>query len=383
MLNKPKFKVAIVYHFFAHYRGSIINKLLENEQIEYSFIGGKKKNSFYSALKLFDFENNSRFIEVTNNWFGGYYLWQSGLINALKQEKFDCVIFLGDWKFLSTWLAVFYLNIKRTPTLFWSHGLLNNVSSLNTSIKLLFFNRFKFGGFVYDNRAKNILASKGYSKNVNVVYNSLDYNGQVSIINSLTDADYKTIKFPKNKYVIFSGRIDERKELKLLVKALSILKSKNNIVDALIIGDGAYLDELRNYANELDVLEQFIFYGSCYDERVLAMYFIKSIACVVPSAVGLTAIHSLTYGVPVITNNDIYSHGPEIEAVQDNKTGTFFEKGNAESLASKIEIFVNASVNTRNMYRENAGKMIKQNFTPENQLLIFNKRLFEIFENIM
>lgn len=382
MTDRKRYKVAIVYHFFAHYREPIVKTLFESDLVDYRLIAGTKKNPFYNSLKLIDFAGDDRFLLVSNKWAGGFYLWQSGLINILKNEKFDAVIFLGDWKFFSTWVAVWYLNKIKTPAFFWSHGILSEKRSLNNIIKKAFFNIFKSGGFVYNNRAKNLMASLGYNKQIEVVYNSLDYETQQEAIKSLdTDCNPEGVRLPKNEFVIFSGRIEARKNLSLLVDAIAHLKARGRNVDAVIIGTGDYLTMLEKYAEDKSVREHFLFYGKCYDEKILAAYFSQSVACVVPSAIGLTAIHALTYGVPVITNDDIYSHGPEVEAIEEGKNGSFFKKNDASSLADKIESFASLSAIEIEKFRENAKKIIKERFTPAYQLSVFNRRLTEVLDN--
>lgn len=293
----------------------------------------------------------------------------TGPVKNSKEEKFDAVIFLGDWKFISTWLSVFYLKRKGIPVFFWSHGLLNELNTINNRIKMFFFNRFKNGGFVYDNRAKHIMQKRGFKKPLSVIFNSLDYERQTKILNSINNQINSPSKRQK-PYVIFSGRADKRKNLHLLLEAVSILKRRNTRVNALIIGDGVFIDNLKEYAKSLDITEEIIFYGSCYDEIILSDFYVNSIACVIPNAVGLTAIHSLTYGVPVITNDDMYSHGPEVEAIKDGVTGSFFKKGDASSLAARIEFFLNLSNMEKEKFKVNALDIIAKNFTPANQLKI-------------
>jgi glycosyltransferase involved in cell wall biosynthesis len=50
-------------------------------------------------------------------------------------------------------------------------------------------------------------------------------------------------------------------------------------------------------------LDDFIvFYGESYNERELAPLIALADVCVSPGNVGLTAIHALTYGTPVINS---------------------------------------------------------------------------------
>src|SRR5690606_25039530 len=155
---------------------------------------------------------------------------------TLKDGEFDAVVFLGDWKFLSTWAALVYLRHK--PCFFWSHGILNRRKSLNNYIKLKFFKLFRCGGFLYDNRAKNILLERGYNKPLTVIYNSLDYNQQMRVLAKnnvgFNSADLFPLKAP---YVIFSGRLVPERQLELLFDSVRSLKEDGIILNVLIVGN--------------------------------------------------------------------------------------------------------------------------------------------------
>ncbi len=67
-------------------------------------------------------------------------------------------------------------------------------------------------------------------------------------------------------------------------------------------------------------------YGACYDEEIIGELIFNAQLCVSPGNVGLTAMHSLVYGTPVITHNNFSNQSPEFEAIIDGKTGSFSKK---------------------------------------------------------
>ena len=52
--------------------------------------------------------------------------------------------------------------------------------------------------------------------------------------------------------------------------------------------------------------------------------------------VGLTAMHSLAYGTPVITHDDEMFQSPEWEIILPGSNGGFFRRGDARDLARAI-----------------------------------------------
>ena len=122
MSDTNKKKVGIVYPFFAHYRGAIINELLNSKEYDFYFLGGTGRNKSFSSLKLYDFNHSNRFIKLNNLWFFNHFLLQFNLMRTLKNEKFDFVIFFGDWKYLSYWFPIIWLKHKNIPV-YWKPNL--------------------------------------------------------------------------------------------------------------------------------------------------------------------------------------------------------------------------------------------------------------------
>jgi hypothetical protein len=82
------------------------------------------------------------------------------------------------------------------------------------------------------------------------------------------------------------------------------------------------------------------FEGACYDESRLAALITASNVTVVPGRVGLTAIHSISYGVPVVSHSDPDDQFPEWEAIIPGRTGSYFRKGDVRSLAEAISPWI-------------------------------------------
>jgi glycosyltransferase involved in cell wall biosynthesis len=135
--------------------------------------------------------------------------------------------------------------------------------------------------------------------------------------------------------VIATARLTPNKRFDLLVRALGVVRRRGGQVNLLIVGDGPERQLLEALAQEEGV--RAIFTGACYEEHRLAEFFASATVTVSPGEIGLTCMHSLGYGVPVITHNDADHQMPEWEAVLPGVTGDTFEKNNLEDLADKIE----------------------------------------------
>ena len=61
------------------------------------------------------------------------------------------------------------------------------------------------------------------------------------------------------------------------------------------------LPALQSIAEELDVEQYVRWLGSIYDEAQLAPWFLTADAFVYPGAIGLSVLHAMGYGLPVVT----------------------------------------------------------------------------------
>ena len=335
-------KVAIVYHYFAHYRTPVFRALADSSTgVEYYFLGDPVPSD---DIKRIDFNNevklSERFIPLKNIWFWKQFLWQKGLLSGLRKNNFDAVIFLGDIKFISTWLAVVFTRLRGKKAYLWGHGLYGRESWLNLKLKLLFL-RLSNGIFLYNNRAKDLYIKNGVSSNkLIVIYNSLNfdetehYRKQYNVLNN---SELPTLfSDPKLPVALYIGRVNKDKNINMLIQSLSILKERNIHLNCLIVGDGNDKSDLENMVKELDLEGQVYFAGAKYMEQDISQYMMISDVCVCPGPIGLTGIHALSYGIPAISNNNFNLQGPEHEAIIPGKTGDFFLEGDIEDLSEKI-----------------------------------------------
>ena len=126
--------------------------------------------------------------------------------------------------------------------------------------------------------------------------------------------------------IIFIGRLTKVKKIDMLINVINKLNESNLIYDLKIIGDGpekTYLQSISSKGVEKGYIN---FLGSLYDEKKIAKLLYNSDLCVSPGNVGLTCIHSLSYGTPVCTHNNFFNQMPESEIITDGKKMEFFLK---------------------------------------------------------
>jgi len=335
MTNKKR--VAVVYHYIAHYRLYIFKELAKSDIFSFDFISDTNTDIDIKILDHDDFFlNGLETIKVKNIWFfKKKFLWQSGLLRILYLKKYDHVIFLGNPNFISTWVSLFFLYFLKTKTYLWAHGYTKKCGGAKSFI-LFFFWGLVDNIFLYGNFAKNEMVKMGVNENrLKVIYNSLDYPNHIELRKNLKKSNILSSYFKNDDPIlVFIGRLTKVKKLDYLILAHQHLLKQNYNCNLLIIGSGIEMNFLKEMASPN--IDRVWFFGECYDETVISELIYNSSVCVSPGNVGLTAIHSLSFGTPVITHSNFNDQMPEYEAIHEGVTGAFFRQDDLHSLVEKL-----------------------------------------------
>lgn len=346
--------------------------LLKNENIDYLLVGDQRDPQ--SSIEPWS-PPSEKFILAPCKTITRNLLWQTGLIGLAVRRDIDVIIFLGNVNFLSTWVAAVLAKLFKKRILFWTHGWLRAERGLKAIVRRTFY-RLADGLLLYGNRAKRLGVTSGFAASqMYVVYNSLDYQLQKQLLLQVT-AD-KTLLVrqrlftnPNLPVIIYTGRLTKTKDLPLLIRAIALLEKSGCTVRLLLVGDGPEHEPLRHLAQELGVTVHF--YGPCYDEHVLSELIMSSNMTVTPGPIGLTAMHSLAYGTPVITHDDPDDQGPEWEAIIPGQTGDLFRRGDVHDLATVIQKW-SALPWPNESIREQCKLVIDQYYNPKYQESVIDR----------
>lgn len=346
-MNNESETVAIIYHYIAHYRKPIFDTLCASETIDYYVVADVTSN--IASLKVLNKSIGSsgpnisrKWLQVKNIWITKNILWQTGLVRLALNSHYDHLIFLGNMYFISTWVAVILARLNGKKVYFWTHGVRNSKTNLKEKIRFNFY-RLADGVFLYGNTAKKILSDRGLSASkLHVIYNSLDFDEQTGYLLDISP-DEKIKKRQdlgiksNDKIIVTSGRLTQSKKIELLIQALSKINlSSIENHKLIIIGDGPDKASIETESTRLQVVDDVIFYGECYNEKDISLLISMSDVFVVPGDIGLSAIHSLTYGTPVVTHDHFITHKPEYEAIKDGVNGSFYKLNDVDDMVKKI-----------------------------------------------
>lgn len=366
-------RVAVVYHFFAHYRGPVMRELLERGTHDYLLVGARRDPAD-SGIIPWEVNDPAAFLEAPARFWPFGILWQERLIGLAFRRDLDAIVFLGDPHFLSTWVSAVIARLRGKRVLFWTIGWLREESGPKAWVRWLFL-RIPHALVLYGHYAKMIGLTKGFrAERMHVVYNSLDYTEQKRQLARLASGNREMVRSSlfheaERPLLICVTRLVRKRGLDLLLEAMVLLKAQGHPMNLLLVGDGPEREALGRYAAEHDL--SVAFYGACYEEQRLCELVTAADATVAPGMVGLAAMQSLAYGTPVVTHNDPNRQAPEWEAVVPGMGGTFFRFGDSKDLARAITECVE-TYSFGSPARARADAVVRRFFNPA-----FQRRVIE------
>jgi len=376
-------KVAIVYHCIAHYREPVFHELCNtDENIEYTLISGdsdcipslKTVNVHKSQLPVE--QGGLRWRLVKNHWLKNKILWQDGVVSLGARKEFDAIIYLGVVYHISTWMSCILAKLTGKKVYMWSHGFLRKESGLKGLVRSAFY-RLADGMLLYHHRARELFIERGFSpEKLDVLYNSLDVATQKKVRDKIELAEIELkrsemFKNPSYPVLLWIGRLTSQKKLDMLVKVVEQLLQEDFKVNLLFVGDGPEKKQLEYDVQTAGLQEQVSFYGACHDEEEIGPLISMSDICIAPGEVGLTCVHSLVYGTPVITHDNPDFQMPEYEAIRPGVSGSFFKQGSVDDLSITIKKWLAQDL-SRDEIRQACFSVIDDYYNPQNQVHIIN-----------
>jgi glycosyltransferase involved in cell wall biosynthesis len=174
----------------------------------------------------------------------------------------------------------------------------------------------------------------------------------------------------KNPRFLFLGRLDDEKRIHILLQAVAKLTEHPNVVVELV-GDGGERENLSRLATQLGIADRVIFTGHISDQDLPAAYE-RCTAFVMPSIAELQSIatmEAMASGRPVIAADAMAL--PHL--VHDCDNGYLFPPDDADALADRLRLILNADQQELNRLSENSLHLIQSHDI---------ERTIRIFENL-
>lgn len=363
-----KSKLCCIFNYAPLYRKSIYSKI--DQEFDTQFYFGDMKSDI-AKMDYNDFNKPPK--TVRDRKIFRRLLWRKDIL-SLPFKDYDNYLIIGDSN-ISYLFFVPLCHLLGKKVYAWGHG------CKTFKGKLGFFNRWFYKHcdcfFTYGENGRKRLIDLGVpSQKLEVIYNSLNEG-----VDKLEQSEYKSSVVRdhfNNDYpvLLFVGRLTKVKQLDWIINALEHHKSSGLHYNVLLIGDGEDKDRLVDLVATKELKDRVWFYGECYNDEELSSLLYNVDLCVSPGNVGLTALHAMSYGTPVLSHNDFESQMPEYETVLPGKTGELYEKGNFDDFCAKIESWLTSGID-RAIIRDNCYDMINGKWNSNHQLSVLNKILLK------
>lgn len=322
--QKPK--VLIIQPVMAHYRRSLFESLLSRPEFNVEFLSG----SDYLGIK--EIENidyiKGKYFSIRFLRHTFYYL--RGTLRHIRKSKPDFIISGGIDPHQFHILAAFILFrlFLGKKFIWWSHASSGSQGYIGELFRKFFY-RKATGIMTYNKLGRELLESWGVAP-----------SKLISIGNCLNTEDYGYLNYDledkqnnTNEFnIVFSGRINNERRLDILIKAIAEINITS--LKCYIIGNGD-TNDLETLSKNLGISDKIIFTGPLYGQDI-SKIFLKANLMVYPKAIGLSLLHAHSFGLPVITTDNISIQMPEIELLAPGVTGDVYKDENVSNLVQKI-----------------------------------------------
>ena len=244
---------------------------------------------------------------------------QWGVARHIIRHKPDAIIVSADPRYLSFWTTLILAKLLGIPAHAHGHGVYRK-SRIGAAYRLMIsmLLRLVTTYVCYAPMVLDSFVRQGFgAQKLRVADNSLT--------NTCTVKPEE--KEGSESGILFLGRLREDSDVEMLLRVLRKLRSEIAPLTLHVIGSGEREPFLRNEANESPWV---IFHGESYDpERIREISRSCCIGCY-PGNAGLSVIHLMSLSLPVVTHDDLQTHGPEASFIRSGENGVLYDHRNRE-----------------------------------------------------
>ncbi len=319
-MTRPSHTYAICVASLGEYRKRTMTLLLRRMGSRLIlFAGTTPYDSSIRVLTPIDIE----MVPLRNRYSRHGLLWQN--LPWLQLLRIEAVILDLNPRAISTWCLLVARRSLRRQTALWGHAWPRAGANSRTDLLRGLMRRLATIIVTYSHTQARELAVRQPRKILIAAPNALY---------SAAEMGYDD-NFDRDR-LIYVGRLVKDKKIELLVRSFAMFAVRVPGPRLTLIGDGPEDERLRLMVAGCNLQNRVDFVGHISDHEPLRGLYREAFASISPGYVGLSAIQSFGFGVPMILAVD-ERHAPEFEAVDWGFNAISFEADNADSLAAAIE----------------------------------------------
>ena len=280
-------KIGLVQRVLAGYRVPFFDLLAERFDGQLSIFSGDPRPE--------EMIDTSAMPEIAQTWHaenwhilnGRYYLcFQKNILSWLNEWNPEALVVEANLRYPCTWQAISWLRKRNRPLIGWGLGR----GSVNNPLKKSFLRQFDALITYSQTGAESYQATGVPKEKIFIAKNAVTRRPVQPAPPERPD------QYPNHPIVLFTGRLQERKRVDLLMQACAHLDESLKPV-LWIVGDGPERQRLAEIA--VEVYPKTLFFGSLFGEE-LTNKFEKADLFVLPGTGGLALQQAMASGLPVI-----------------------------------------------------------------------------------
>jgi len=376
------YKVAIVTNVIPQYREDMYRRLVEyyGDRLDIycqDSVSGMNLNLVHDKFK----SNTSiiKSIGLKKEKLSWQFLPIFHLYN-----KYDLIYFYGNPRVFSSVICSLILLLLGKKIIIWGQYHTAGANSFLERVRLLWWKRFE-GVFLYtDAEAEKYKKRYPATRFVSAMNNGININDVDTAIEMYSGERFEKWQAENkliDKFVVLScARLDKKNKFSLFMECIPSLLVEYPALIWCIIGNGDEEKRLKELSIRLNIQSNVIFLGSEYEQEKLAPWFLTSKLLIHPGSIGLSLIHSMSYGLPVVTHNNIAMQMPEIDALEDGVNGFLFEENNYNSMSEIVRNILNNNIGV-NKISENAKSIIRSKYNTKSMANNFIQLTCRVMES--
>lgn len=259
--------------------------------------------------------------ELRNTYLPGGFLVQSG-VRWRRLATAGAVVLDLNPRVPLNWVVLLVRRCLRKSTILWGHAWPRSGPASRTARIRHWMRSLATGLIAYTETEARDLRSVHPSLSVFTAPNSLYLKEAIRF-----DTESERVTF------IYVGRLVSEKKPHLAIEAFARLDRRHRESSRLVVvGEGPERGRLADLVTRLELGSQVSLLPYEDDVERLRILYSAARASLSPGYVGLSAVQSICFGVPVIVA-DIEPHAPEIEALRPEFNAVMFAHDDASDLA--------------------------------------------------
>lgn len=365
--------VAIVQRFLMHYRIPLFQRINQIEGVNLTVIVNDPKVLNWNKTDL-GFE--LVYLPALTAKFGygakNYRIPVSlPLIKHLWQAQYDVVISEGVTNIANNLIIYPLSRLRGSKYIWWGAGrrrfAKKNIFRKMADPFTYYLIKHADANIAYGSVARDYMISVGAApEKIFVAQNTIDTEPIFASLNDIApriEAVRQKLGLKGKKIILYVGVIEQRKKIENLILAYQeVLKQTDQPIALVLVGDGPYLETLKQWYKEEIPLPDVHFAGKIVEG--VGAYFAMCNVFALPSEGGLALNQAMAYGKPVIATS---ADSTEVDLIQQGKNGYIVAEDDISALSDAILQILQNPAKQREM-GDLSAKLMKEKFTLDNMV---------------